>query len=107
MNWYKIAQSNYPYYIAIYYESRLKGQYPPEISMIPDMKRQWDKGNLGSGKTMVELKDTTVQDLISQLRAKGKDPRFDDIDFYIVKRPNAPRETIRYSRLLDMMRSEK
>lgn len=107
MNWYKTAQSNYPYYIAVYYEGRLKGQYPPSIGMIPDMKRKWDRGDFGTGKTMVELKDTTIQDLIGQLRAKGKDPRFDDVDFYIVRKPNSPREGIHYSRLIDMMRSEK
>jgi len=110
MNWYKQAQEKtkeipgYPYYLAIYREGRLKGQYPPGIRFVPQLERQWDKGGFGTGKKSTEFKATDIKELLNQLKMKRINPSFDDVTFYVVRRPQSPREGIQYPHLLDMMR---
>lgn len=112
-NWYKIAQENegdpekipgYPYYLAIYYEGRFKGQYPPGILGVPSLQKQWDKGKFGAGKKMNEIKSEDMSNIMKQLRAKGLNPRYDDVEFYIVPRPNSPRRRMQLREVLEIAR---
>jgi len=113
MNWYKKAQveeevpskiPGYPYYLAIYREGRFKGQYPQGILGVPQLQRQWDKGQFGAGKTMNEIKSEDVSDILNQLRRKGIDPRYDDVEYYVVPRPNSPRRKMHLREVLELGR---
>jgi len=98
---------NYPYYIAIHREGRLKGQYPsPEIQHIPSLRKKWDRGGFGSGTSMKEFKSDDIQDLLNQLRTQRLNPIHDEIEFYIIQKPNSARQGIQYQRLMAMMNEE-
>jgi len=124
MNWYRKSQvmsppdepsgesgdrpwPGYPYYIAIYYVGRFEGQYPPEIAAVPSMKKLWDKGKLGMGKKGKELRSESARDLQNQLRQRGINPNYDDVDLYVVFRPNSPRRKIRPMQLDRYAREER
>jgi len=107
MNWYKTAQApGYPYYLAEVREGRFKGMYPPEIAVVPSLKRQWDRGGFGMGTRSTEIEDASARSLMDKLRRMGKDPRFDDVEIYIVRAPNSPRERVQFARFFDIMTRE-
>lgn len=99
-NWLKLSQSSYPYFIAIIKEGRLKGQYPPQIQFIPELKRKWDKGQLGSGTRLKEIKNTDARTLLRQVYDSGEDVR--TVDYYIIEAPNSPRKKITYHQLINL-----
>jgi len=106
--WYKTTQeeiSGYPYYVAVYSEGRLKGQAPMEIRFVPNLRKKWDAGGFGTGKRTKEFKSTDIKGLLNQLNMARIHPVHDDVDFYIVRLPNGPREKIPYSRLQDITRN--
>ena len=98
----RIAQREYPYYVAEKREGRFKGMYPREIGMIPSLKRKWDAGGFGSGTKLTEVTATTPTELISRLRSQGIDPQHDEVEFYEVRAPNSPRARIPRQRLFEM-----
>lgn len=97
--------AGYPYFLAVVREGRFKGQAPMEMRFVPGLRRQWDRGGFGTGTRATELKSESVRDLLGQLRAKGIEPAHDDVEFYVVRAPNAPREGVQYARLLSMART--
>jgi hypothetical protein len=106
MNWYTKKNAgvmSYPYYIAIHSTGRLKGQAPLQISMVPELRRQWDSGGFGTGKKMQEFKDASMADLFGQLHEAGLDPRHDDIEFYEVRAPNSPRRGLNRQQVFSLM----
>jgi hypothetical protein len=93
--------TTYPYYVAEWREGRNKGgPYPEGIQYIPHLKRQWDNGGFGTGSKLFSLKDANPQELLSQIRSKGKHPGHDDIEFYVVRLPNRPKERINISQFM-------
>jgi len=113
MSWYKKAQAEedapkkmpgYPYYLAQYTEGRFKGQYPQGILGVPQLQRQWDKGQFGAGKKMNEIESEDMKDIFRQLRAKGLTPQYDDVEFYVVPRPNSPRRKMQLREALELGR---
>jgi len=110
MNWYRKAQVNkdevripgYPYYIAQYREGRFKGMYPNGIMGIPNMERKWDRGGFGSGRRMEEIKSEDPKEIFDILRRKSIDPRFDDVEYYIVEGPNRPRRRMQLREFIEV-----
>jgi len=92
----------YPYYLAIYQESRMRGNYPAGVKGNKALEKMVDRS---VGMAHRELKSESIQDLLNQLRQKGIEPAYDDVHFYMVRAPNSSREGIQYQRLLAMMRS--
>lgn len=97
--WYSLAkeaqfQHPYPYYIAVCREGRFKGQYPEGIQYIPQLKRQWDRGGLGSGSRMIEIKDASPSRILLQVRQKGFDPK--EAEYYVVDSPQSHRRKLHY-----------
>jgi len=90
----------YPYYIAERREGRLKGMAPPNIRAIPSLRRKWDGGGFGTGVRTTEERAPNPRDLLDRLRSRNVNPQFDDVEFYVVRAPNSPRERIQYGRLL-------
>lgn len=104
MTWYSEKQGGkYPYYLAIHEEGRLKGQAPMEISLIPSLRQQWDRGGFGTGKKLREFRDTSPKDLVLQMQQAGINPRYDEVAFYEVKAPNSPRTGIPRQRFFSML----
>jgi len=83
MNWYKESMQT-PYYIAVKTEGRLKGMYPAGIEHVPSMKRQWDKGGLGSGKKMTEARGQNLEELLQDMNRKGIERQDMDVEYYVV-----------------------
>jgi len=105
MTWYKTSIRQYPYYLAVYREGRFKGQYPQGIEFVPDLKRQWDRGGLGSGVKLREFEESTPKELLNKLRMERINPPFDSVDFYMVRSQNSPRMGMRYDEILRLSRS--
>lgn len=100
-NWYKLAQREYPYYIAVVWAGRYKGMYPEAIKYIPSMKRQWDRGGLGTGKKIAaEITGTNPVEIIDELRARHGITNGDDVDFYVVEAPNTSRRRLHYQEFM-------
>ena len=95
---------NYPYYLAVHREGRLKGQYPLQIKFVPTMKKMWDQGKLGNGVKLNEFRSVTPRELEVELRSQGINPVFDDVDIYLVRGPNVPRERVQMGRFLNESR---
>lgn len=106
MTWYRLSQRKYPYYLAVLREGRFKGQYPLEIKFVPDLKKQWDRGGLGSGVKLREFEAGTPKELVDKLKMERINPAFDDVDFYVIRSPGSPRMGIRFDELLRMSREK-
>ena len=101
----RIAQMSprtYPRYVAEKREGRLKGQYPNEIGMIPSLRRKWDNGGFGSGHRIIEVESDSPEGLIADLRSRGINPQYDEIDFYEIRAPGSPKARIPRQRLFEM-----
>ena len=96
----------YPYYLAIHREGRLKGQAPESIKMIPNLKREWDRGGFGTGHRTREFKGTSIQEVFDKLQAEGINPRYDEVDFYEVRAPNSPRRGLNRQQVFSMLESK-
>jgi hypothetical protein len=113
MTWYNKAQveedsqkriPGYPYYLAVYRENRFKGQYPQGILGVPSLQNKWDRGDFGVGRTTKEIKSENMSDVLNQLRREGLDPRYNNVDFYVVPRPNSPRRKMQLREVLELSR---
>jgi hypothetical protein len=100
----RMAEREYPRYIAEKREGRLKGQYPREIGMIPSLRRKWDAGGFGSGTRLTEAEAESPARLFEEMRSRGMDPQHDEVEFYEVRAPNSPRVRIPRQRLFEMAR---
>ena len=94
----------YPYYLAITYEGRFKGQYPAQLGMIPSLRNKWDSGGFGTGKRVAEeLQDTKLQGLLNQLLQQGINWRYDDVDIYVVSAPGRPRQKMNSHEIMQVL----
>lgn len=93
----------YPYYIAIHREGRLKGQAPESIRMVPNLKREWDRGGFGTGHKMQEFKGKSIREVFNKLRDHGINPSYDEVDFYEVRAPNSPRRGLNRQRVFSIL----
>jgi len=108
--WIKSAQSvppGYPYYLVITSKGRFQGgPYPQGIEFIPDMKRQWDAGGLGTGKIHREHKIINPKEIQSTLKQNSLNPYYDQdkFDIYVVRAPQSPRRKLNHREIIDLIR---
>lgn len=96
----------YPRYVAEMREGRFKGgPYPQGVQYVPALKRQWDRGGFGTGTRLTEVESDDLGDLIGQLRAKGINPQFDDVEVYEIRSMGSPRVRVPNHRLYDVLRT--
>jgi hypothetical protein len=99
----KHAQAmRYPYYIAEVREGRLKGMAPHDMSMIPSLRRQWDRGGFGTGTKLREFRSADFGDLAAQVRRAGFDTR--DAEFFAIRGPNSPKQKVFGDELFALLR---
>ena len=100
--WLKTAQmTEYPYYIAKWRTSRAQGNYPMEFSFNSALKKQYDRM---VGHQNHEAQKSSPQDLLNELRSRRIHPIHDDVEFYEVMAPGAPRRRIPIQRFMELAR---